>query len=62
LKDDISENATANIIASALARSNDETAPTSVEGKEKYFMDQIALGESLLTRGKLYILAEILHY
>ncbi|KAI8054279.1 MAS20 protein import receptor-domain-containing protein [Syncephalis plumigaleata] len=51
LKDDGSENATANIIASALARCNDETAPTSVEGKEKYFMDQIAIGESLLTRG-----------
>ncbi|RKP24728.1 MAS20 protein import receptor-domain-containing protein, partial [Syncephalis pseudoplumigaleata] len=52
LKEDVGEMATANIIASALARCDDETAPTSVEGKEKYFMDQIALGESLLPRGQ----------
>ncbi|KAI9592249.1 MAS20 protein import receptor-domain-containing protein [Syncephalis fuscata] len=51
IKSDVGETATANIIASALARCDDEMAPTSVEGKEKYFMDQVALGESLLPKG-----------
>lgn len=41
------------IIESVMAAAEKEPLPTTPEAKEKYFMEQVAAGESLCNKGKI---------